>query len=280
MPPVTVEQVLRQTGFNDEEIQRLDQRIVSGVGNVLTAATAAQEAAELAQRSNREFYDQTISPALNSWDQERNELLSKAANAEATAEFYRLQNAQAREGGFVAKDAPNYSQARDNNGRYVAGSGGSPIFTGDMNEFAQRAGQAIATLSDLQWKHQSLFGSPMPVSPSELIKEADRAGVDPVSFADRKFGFGKREQELAAEKAKKHDDGIRQEVETKLRREYAEKVGGNPDVRQGVVSRISEVNRAVKEGARPDPLMMSDSARQQATRRSIHERISENREAS
>jgi hypothetical protein len=269
----TVEEVLLQSGFAPEEIASLDHRARAGLGQVLSAAEQARQAAEVAQRSNRDFYDQTIAPALNGWEEERIRIENERARLAAEAAYYREQNQKAREGGFIATDAPSF-QPRDGKGQYVATSSGSPVFT-DMNDFAQRAGQAIATLSDLQWKHQSLFGSPMPISPSQLVQEADRAGVDPVSFADRKFGFSKREQELAMEKAKKHDDEIRRETESRLRREFAEGTGGNPDMKMARASALAEVSRGVKAGIRPDPLTMTDTQRQQATRKSIHERIAE-----
>jgi hypothetical protein len=275
----TVEQILLQTGFSPEEISALDQRARAGFGQVLSAAEQARQAAELAQRSNVQFYEETIQPALIGWDDKERELQNRIARAEAESAYYRTQNENARTAGFVPSDAPGF-QPRDGKGQYVASNSGSPVFTGDLNDLTQRAGQAIGILSDLQWRHQSLFNAPMPISPTELVKEADRAGVDPVTFADRKFGFSKREAELQTEKAKRHDDQIRKETEAVLRREFSERTGSNPDLRVARSSALAEVSRGVKAGQRPDPLAMSDSQRQQATRASIHQRILENQEAS
>src|ERR1700722_14218535 len=130
MSPVTVEQVLRQTGFSDQEIQQLDQRALGAFTGVLTSAQQQREAAELAQQANRQFYDETIAPSLYSWELEKNQLENDRAKLAAEAAFYREANAKARESGFIAPDSPTFQQRDSQTGRYVAGSGGSPTFEG------------------------------------------------------------------------------------------------------------------------------------------------------
>lgn len=260
----SVQEVLRQTGFSENEIQQIDQRAVSAFSNVLSAAEQAREAAELAQRSNVEFYESTIVPSLNSWDAERQQIEAARAKAEQQANFYR---AAAESAGILPASQPS----DEGSGRYVAGSNGSPTF--QPEEFIQRAGQGLAMLSDLQWRHQSLFNKPLPISPSQLIAEADRAGLDPATYADRKFGFAQREQELQKQRQEEHDSQIRQRAIEENDRKWAEKTGNNPDVRPAVPSQNVEISRAVQKGTRPDPLLLNDEQRHQTTKRQIRDRI-------
>ena len=188
----TVQEILKQTGLSDEQIAALDAKAITAFTGVLTtaeqkeqaaqqaaqkaeqdrqvaaesakkaeeervAAAAAKEAAEVAQRSNAKFYDESIAPALNTWGTEK-------ANLEAQAAFYRAQNEAARNAGFVPADAPAFTpqtpaapgntQPRDGQGRYVAGAPGatpgSPTFT--MEAIDQRLGNGI---SNIGWAMRS-----------------------------------------------------------------------------------------------------------------------------
>ena len=164
-----------------------------------------------------------------------------------------------------------------------------------IDDVRRDAATAIGTLSNIQWKYQTLFGKPLPISPTQLISEAQQQKLDPEDYAARKFNFAGREQEIAQQAAKDHDAQItaaatleeknRQEAEiAKIRAEYdlklknkAEGNGNNPDVHAAPgSSKFTEVRKAVAEGAMPDPLKMTDAERRAATRRVIHEEISAN----
>jgi len=193
-----------------------------------TEANQARDAAELAQRSNVDFYENQIAPALVQWDEEKQRLENEKARIAAEAAYYRTQNEQARVSGFIASDAPGY-EPRDTSGRYVAGPTGSPVF--QPEEVIKRAGDGLAMIADIDWKHRQLFdGKPLPISPSELVKQADARRLDPMTYASQTFGFQKREQELAEQRQKMHDDQIRKEATEQRDRFWAERVGSNPDV--------------------------------------------------
>jgi hypothetical protein len=132
----TVQEILKQSGLNDEQIAALDAKAITAFTGVLSAAeqerqtasqaaqkaeqerqaateatakaeqerqaaAQAQEAAEVAQRSNRQFYDESIAPALNNWGNEK-------ANLEAQLAFLKAQNEAGRAAGFIPAEAPAY----------------------------------------------------------------------------------------------------------------------------------------------------------------------------
>lgn len=329
----TVQEVLKQSGLNDEQIAALDAKVIAGVTGILTAAEQAQrtaqesaakaeadrlatqqaqekadkerqaavqekEAADVIKRANEQYYAESIVPALNTWGTEK-------ANLEAEIAFYRKQNETARTSGFIAAEAPKFTppevplpenQLRDNKGRYAANvpgaTPGSPTFT--MEDVRNGLGTTLGTLTDIQWKYQTLFGKPMPISPTDLVRQAEAVKLDPATYAARTFQFAEKETEIARRSQEEHDAKIRAEAvapfEAKLAekdkavdeaikandRKWAEKIGSNPDVRIAETSRFADVTRAVKAGERPDPLSMNDSQRKIATRQAIRSEIVEN----
>jgi ATPase subunit of ABC transporter with duplicated ATPase domains len=168
----SVAEILKASGLTDEQIAALDAKALTAFNGVLTtaeqerataaesarkaeeeraAAKAAQEAAELAQRANKEFYDQTIMPSLTGWEDKEKQYAQEIANAKALAAFYEAQNKAAKESGFIAADAPAFNPtsvvipARDGNGKFVAnspgGTPGSPTFR--MEEVEDRLGKGL-----------------------------------------------------------------------------------------------------------------------------------------
>jgi hypothetical protein len=300
----TVEDVLRESGFTDEEIKALSPKAITAFSGVLSTADrerqeaqAARDAAELAQRSNVDFYEQKIVPSLTAWEEEKQRIDNDRARASAEAAFYRTQAEEAKKAGFIPGEAPGFdankfvppnpgAQARDGNGRYVAGAPGgtpgSPQFF-DVNKVYERAGDAVGVLTDIQWEHQRLFGQPMPISPTELIRQADAVKLDPKTYAARTFNWDSRRQQMQQEEEKKKAEKIAAEavapLEQKLRdaeeqrkkdlaeldRKWAERVGSNPDVRRPQDSRYADISRAVKANELPDPLTLNESQRRQLT---------------
>ena len=318
----TVQEILLASGLTQEQINALDAKAVSAFSGVLTtaeqqrteatqaaaqaerdrqAAKAAQDAAELAQRSNIDFYENSIVPGLTGWEAEKKALETKAANEAALAAFYKAQNEGARSAGFIPTDAPAFTpsaeQPRNASGQYVSGAPGStpgsPTFM-DPSQIAGRIGDVAGAITDIQWKFQTLYGKPLPVAPSELIRQADAQKLSPMDYAARSFNFVAREKEIAEKAKQDHDAAIasaaiaEKEKEWKAEREKlladqaakerlrAEQVGSNPEIRQAPgSSRFAEVARAVKEGTLPDPLKMTDAQRRSATRQQIHSEIAE-----
>lgn len=252
---MTVQEILKQTGFTDEQIAALDARAITAFTGVMTTAELAQQAAvqaaakaeadrvaaqaaldnaELVKRSNTEFYETKVIPGLTGWEAEQTRLLTEKANADALAAFYKAQNDSARTAGFVPADAPAFTPAagaqppRNPAGQYVAGGNqgtpGSPSFQLDPNQIAGRIGDVAGSISDLQWKYQQLYGQPLPIAPSQLIAEADQQKLSPTDYAARKFNFAARETELAAQRKAADDDKLRKEEAARVTAEFEAKI--------------------------------------------------------
>lgn len=270
------------------------------------AAQQAKEQAERERLSNIEFYETQITPALTGWEQAKKDLEIAKANAEAKAVFYEKQVEGAKASGYVPADLPQFilpnnpnpapDSQRGPDGRFVAGTPGgtpgSPTYV-SPEQLAARAGDQLAMLSDIQYDYQRLYGAPMPMLPSQLVAEAEKFRLNPKDFAEKQFKFNERRQELA-EKAKAEEraqiaaEAVKpmqeqlaakeKEYEEKLKakdREWAERTGSNPDVRIGQPSKFSDLTRAVRENARPDPLALNAEQRRMATRSAIHTELSE-----
>ncbi len=272
----SVAEILRDSGFtSDQEITALDQRAMTAFHwCALSTATAERERAELERRRrNAQFYDHQIVPSIDGVGRRAKQRLEneRGVPQQRRPLLSQRRTKQRGQAGFIPADAPGFV-ARDQGGRYVANAGGtpgSPVF--QPEEVIKRAGDGLAMISDIDWRYRSLFdGKPMPVSPSELIRQADARRLDPMTYANQAFGFDKRERELGEQRQKEHDDAIRKETTEQRDRVWAERVGSNPDVRQPQENvRMSEVARAVKTGSRPDPLMMNEAQRRQETRAAI-----------
>jgi len=323
---MTVEEVLKQSGFTEEQIKALDPKAITAFTGVLTNAetdrqtaekerrdaAAAKEAAELAQRANVDFYENKIAPSLTAWEEEKQRIDNERAKAVAEAAFYRTQAEEAKKSGFIAAEAPSFvpptptpaapnpNQPRDGQGRYVAGipggTPGSPQFF-DVNKVYERAGDAVSVLTDIQWEHQKLFGMPLPISPSELVRQADAMKLDPKAYASRTYGWDARRQQMQQEEDKRKADKIAADAvapyELKLKekdeqlkkelaekdRQWAERVGSNPDVRMPQASRYADISRAVKANELPDPLTLNEQQRRQLTSTMIRKDITESQVA-
>ena len=261
-------------------------------------AEQAKEAAEVAQRSNRQFYDESIVPALNSWGNEK-------AQKDAELAFYRTQLEGAKASGFIPAEAPGFvpapppagsPQARDAHGRYVpgapGGTPGSPTFT--LDEIDQRLGTGI---SNIGWAMQEYArvnnGQFLPDPLDKLAAEADAARLPFRDYVARKYDFPGKQLAMQQRAQAEHDAEIAAKAaapyEAKLAeaakaaeeavkandRKWAEKIGSNPEIRIAQPSRFADVAKAVKSGERPDPLMLNEQQRRQATSQQIRTEISE-----
>lgn len=321
MPVPTVAEILKQSGFTEEQIAALDARAITAFTGVLTtaeqerqtaetasraaeearrAATERQEKAELVERSYKDFYNTDIMPALTGWDDTRKQIEGEKARAVAEAAYYRTQAEEAKKSGFIAADAPAFSftppalpnpgnaPTRDAGGRYVANAPGatpgSPTLLDDVR----------SALSDTTWtmqQYNALYGT---IYPGDVMQDAAEAASLKLPYREliaRKYKFSERRDQLAREAQEKHDTEVRAaEAKTwedklktvqdtaktdleKARVEWAERAGNNPDVRTALPSRMAEVQRAVKDGQRPDPLTLNTRERHLTTRKQINERI-------
>jgi len=312
----TVLETLLATGFTKEQIEALDPKLVTTFTTILnsaesdkTAATAAAQKAEsdrqawekakadaeLLQRSNSDFYETKIVPGLTSWQDEQVKLQTEKANAEALAAFYKAQNEGARAAGFVPADAPAFTApTRNGSGQFVANAPGStpgsPTFT--IDDVRNQIGTSLGTVANIQWKYRQLYGKEMPISPTDLLAQAEANKFkDPATYASQIFKFGEKEEEMRQAAAKAHDEQVanakaaERDAEWKAKmdareaefaaekKKMAEAGGSNSDIKPAGPARIAEVRRAVQEGTRPDPLKMTDAQRRQATRQAIHTEI-------
>lgn len=264
----TVQEVLKATGLTDDEIKALNPKLVEGVTTLVSSAQQEREAAELAKRSVEQTLANDINPALDKWAND------KAAQASENAALRAALNA-AKEGGFNMPEFLNNEKPKGPDGKFVAGSNevpGSPKFVENLRN---EAAVAVSSIMDLNWRHQTLFGKPMPDSPTTLIREAAAQRLDPITYASKKYDFAGRETTIKAEEQKKHDDAIRAEAKAESDKAWAEKVGSNPNIRPAQASEFSKIEKAVKAGERKDPTMMSRDERHRQTQKAIMQDVSE-----
>lgn len=339
---MTVQEALLASGFTKEQIDALDANTLKAFGGILTTAEqkekdavaaaakaeadrqaaaeaakqaeairvvaqAAKDAAELEKRSNVEFYETKIMPALLA-DSEQQKAVEAALqagkiNAEAEIAFYKAQLEGAKTAGFVAKDAPAWKApepvkkeepGRGADGRFVAGRNQTPGSPGFMNEaeLYKRLDNGIGSIADIQWKYQSLYGKPLPISPTELIRQAESLKFSPAEYAARTFKFAEKEEEQRQALAQAHDDEIASRIATEKQKEHDAKIaeltaryeqekkalaeksmGNNPEIRAAGPAKIAEVRAAVKAGEFKDPLKMTDAERRNQTRIMVHKDI-------
>ena len=150
------------------------------------------------------------------------------------------------------------------------------------------------TINDIMYKHQVLYGKPLPIPPSQLIAQADALKLSPMEYATRTYKFAEKEEEARQAAIKAHDDGIaatavaaKEEAHKaelkKLQDEFnakeklrAEQGGNNPDTKLPPgSSKFTDLKRAVAAGERPDPTRMSQQERRQLTLNNIHKAVEE-----
>jgi hypothetical protein len=277
----TVQEILKQTGLSDEQITALDAKAITAFTGVLNTAEqerqqaqADRERAEVERRSNSQFYEESIAPALNSWATEK-------ANYDGQLSYYKSQLESARAAGL--EFAPPPAQARSAaNGQYVSGAPGgtpgSPTFS--MEAIDQRLGNGISNIGWAMQEYQKLSGGGfLPDSFDTLAEEAHNSRLPFRDYVARKYDFAGKQAEMQRKQQEEHDAKIRQDTEAQADRKWAEKIGSNPDVHIGQPSRFAEVARAVKSGSRPDPLTLNEQQRRQASRDAIRHDLAESNEA-
>lgn len=268
----TVAEVLKQSGWTDEEIAALDAKKTEGFTKILSTADELKAEAERKQRATEAMIQNEVNPSLDKW-------ASESANKDAEIAYYKTLAEKAKEGGFVetvppfTPPNPGAVQSRTADGKFVAGGNavpGSPQYMTPQ--------QALAVASHTAWaisEHIRLHGSPLPDDIETLAKEADQNHMKFRDYVTQKYGFDKKREEIQATKQKEHDDAIRKETETKIRQEFAERGGNNPAIRPAVDSRFSQMNKAVTDKVRPDPLTMTREQRHASTSQVIQKEIAE-----
>jgi len=159
-------------------------------------------------------------------------------------------------------------------GEFVAGRN---IVPGSPQYMTREEG--FRALSNTQWvvtEHMRLHnGAPPPDDLETLSNEAVSQRMPLRDYAAKKYGFAEKREAIKAAEQKKHDDAIRTEVEAKVNKDWAEKVGNNPNIRVAQTSQFATVIKAVKDGTRPDPVKMTQAERHASTQRAIQKDITE-----
>lgn len=239
---MTIAEVLKQSGWSQEQIDALDAKALNGLNGYVTsvqteaekkelaakeltakaeadrkaaeaseaAAKAAQEKAEYEQRGTKEFWDNTFTPGMAAAEEEKKRLAKIAADALAESAFYKAQ----RESylgtlGIKPEDAPVFTPQNVTPPPAVDPNKtpGTPVYSEDA--FLKRVDKGVYTIQDIGWKYQQLYGMPIPISPSELVSKADALKLNPMEYAARTFKFAEKEEERRQADARKHDDEIR-----------------------------------------------------------------------
>lgn len=260
----TTQELLKSAGWTEADITAFDATKMKGIETVFATAEQNRQAAELAQRSATEMFENQITPALNKWGNDE-------TNLKAERDYYKAQAEGAVAGGFVAAVAPfKAAESRDPGGRFMPNANpvpGSP----DFKAFEGQVVGAMGTLADVQWKYRKLFGEEMPDSPTSLGSEAAAQKLSFADYAARKYDFAGKEAAKQAADLKAREDAIRKDEREAVERKFAEQGGLNPDVRQAQVSRYAEIRKAVADGSRPDPLKMTREQRHAQTAAAIRQ---------
>jgi len=269
---MTVQEVLKQSGMTDEQIAALAPAALTGFNTMVTTAESAKEASELALRAQRDLYDTEIAPGLDRWANEK-------AQLEATAAFYKAQAEAGKAGGFIPADAPGYVAAtppRNPAGQFVEGQNqvpGSPAFMASIDQ------KMANGFSNMSWAMQEYArvnkGEFLPDDVQQLAVEAAQQKMPFRDYVNKKYDFpAKREAATKAAEQARVDAAVKEAVTTK-EREWTERAGSNPNVRQAETSRFAQMEKAVKAGERPNPLQMTREQRHQNTAQAIRKDIAE-----
>lgn len=224
---ITLAEVLKKSGWSQEQIDALDANARAGFTSVLsaaeqaekdaltkqqeataaatkaeadrkaaeaaqTAAKAAQDAAELNKRSVDEFWNGTYNPGVAAWEAEKVRLAKVAADAAAEAAFYKAQRGSYLDVlGIKPEDAPEFKPTAVAPPPVV--TPGTPTMV-DSKEFLSRVDKGVYSIQDIAWKYQTLHnGQPLPISPSELVAKADAVKLSPMEWATRTYQFAEKE---------------------------------------------------------------------------------------
>jgi hypothetical protein len=274
----SIAEVLKQTGFTDEQISSLDPKLITVFTGIQTSAeqakadatAAAQKAetdrlawekakadAELLNRSNTEFYETKIVPGLTSWQEEQVKLQADIANANALAAFYKAQNEGARSAGFVPTDAPTFTTPttpatppRSPNGQFVPNAPGttpgSPTFT--MDQIDQRLGNGVSNIGWAMQEYQRLTGGQFLPDPfDQLAKEADAQKLPFRDYVARKYNFAQKQQDIVQRQQQEHDAKVAADAKATAESEWKQKL----DAREAEYA-AKEKLRAEQGGNNPD----------------------------
>jgi hypothetical protein len=323
---MTLAEVLKNSGWTQEQIDALDAKAMSGLTSYVSnieqtaaqkeqaakdlaakaeadrkaqeaaaeAARVAREAAEASERGWADFRDNVYNPGIASWEAEKAKLAKAASDAAAEAAFYKAQRESYLSTlNIKPEDAPVFIPPAASVVPPAPKTPGTPTFT--IDEVRNELGTSLGTVANIQWEYQTLYGKPMPISPTELLRQAEANKFkDPATYASQIFKFAEKKEEMRLAAAKAHDDAVAaaavaereakyKEETDKLKAEFAakerlraEQAGSNPDTKLPPgSSKFSDLQRATKAGERKDPTKMTQAERRQTSLDNIHKALEE-----
>ena len=209
-----------------------------------------------------------------------NDAYSQVDNWKANAAFYKQQVESARESGFLPADAPSgpapavpeqRPPLRSPDGRFVPNANEVPGSPRYMTE--EQGWNALTAVAKVLTKYPQLYdGKPLPDDIPTLVRESREARMEFDPYVAQKYGFVKREQEMAAARQKDHDDKVAKEALDAYKKEFAERNGSNPDLRPGVTSSFSKFQQQQPNGQR-DKLSWSRPDAKEKMREYAHQMV-------
>ncbi len=228
-----LEEILKAEGYTEEELQNSpllqDQRFRSSLENQFGAVASDRDKWKAERDNYEQWREQTANPHIAAIEKE-------AADA-------RLEAARVREQLKLAKDWGYISDEQQRNEAAAAAQRGSQPQSGldasqfytkdDINKLADGYGEGIVQASDLAQEYEYLYGKPLFQYSIEsdgrtlrgmtaLRHEAKQNRKNVLDYTREKFNFNGRHKEIAEQRAREHDEKIRQEAIRETESKYAQ----------------------------------------------------------
>ncbi len=125
-------------------------------------------------------------------------------------------------------------------------------------------------------EHQRLHGSPLPDDLETLDREATAQRMPFKDYVSKKYNFEAKKQEIVEQREKVKIDAIVAERLKENDKQWAEKMGSNPNVAAGTPSQFTKLKAGVDSKQLKDPLMMNKQERHAQTSQLINREIADN----
>jgi hypothetical protein len=244
---VTIQEFLAQDGLTEEQIaaivgdpiqSKLMTRALAKFeeGNTsLTAANAANAAAQREKQDATDFWEKKVNPALAEVD-------GKVALANSEAARYREYLKSLKTQGYDVPDSLlNSSTPEPAKPEYMTKA--------DLDAMGKNTAPTLIQLTQLSNEYTDLYGQPY------LAMETDFAAAQQArkpfrEFVREKYAFSTKREERSAAKAKADEEAIRKDERTKAQAEFAKTNGSNDGLRAPVPSKFDKLTK--QEGFKSD----------------------------
>lgn len=263
----TTEEILRENGFTDEQIKTLDSKAIAAFNTIAAEASEALRKADETNVTINKRWEEEYVPQIN-------QVYSAVEAAKADAAYWKTIAEGAKANGFVVPETtPGGTPTATPAAPVVPGRDASGKFQpADQPRYMTQA-EAYDALTNAMYittEYQRLFGTPIPEDISTIVNEATARKIPTRQYAEEKYGFAKKREEIATAKTEAE---INKRVDEKYKareQELQEKYGSNPNLRPAVTSRFSNVREFNKDTSHPGS--MTPAQRHAATRKYIQER--------